>query len=102
MPLIQYPDVVLMAHWYHLWKDKDKSIENILESEKVDLSRVIFLDLVRNDYLPNYFRNSNVGMFPNRIEGGTNLVLMEYIACGKLAKAHIPHTAIDPITMIRL
>jgi glycosyltransferase involved in cell wall biosynthesis len=28
---------------------------------------------------------SDVGLFPNRCEGGTNLVLMEYMACGKPA-----------------
>src|SRR5262249_4679545 len=25
----------------------------------------------------------DVGLFPNRCEGGTNLVMMEYMACGK-------------------
>ena len=29
------------------------------------------------------YRNTDVGVFPNRCEGGTNLVLMEYMACGK-------------------
>ncbi len=29
------------------------------------------------------YHNSDVGLFPNRCEGGTNLVLMEYMACGK-------------------
>jgi len=29
------------------------------------------------------YRNSDVGLFPNRCEGGANLVLMEYMACGK-------------------
>jgi hypothetical protein len=28
-------------------------------------------------------RNTNVGFFPNRCEGGTSLVLMEYMACGR-------------------
>jgi len=26
-----------------------------------------------------------VGLFPNRVEGGNNMVLMEYMACGKPA-----------------
>jgi len=30
-----------------------------------------------------------VGLFPNRCEGGTNLILMEYMACGKPAIATI-------------
>ena len=37
--------------------------------------------------MPALFRNTDVGLFPNRCEGGTNLVLMEYMACGKPAIA---------------
>ena len=33
------------------------------------------------------YQNSDVGLFPNRCEGGTNLVLMEYMACGRPAIA---------------
>ena len=29
------------------------------------------------------FARTDLGIFPNRCEGGTNLVLMEYMACGK-------------------
>jgi glycosyltransferase involved in cell wall biosynthesis len=29
------------------------------------------------------YRNTDIGIFPNRCEGGTNLVMMEYMACGK-------------------
>ncbi len=29
------------------------------------------------------YKNTDIGLFPNRCEGGTNLVLMEYMACGK-------------------
>lgn len=33
------------------------------------------------------YRNSDVGLFPSRCEGGTNLMLMEYMACGRPAIA---------------
>ena len=36
-----------------------------------------------NEILPRIYQNTDVGLFPNRCEGGTNLVLMEYMACGK-------------------
>ncbi len=39
--------------------------------------------------LANEMRNTDVGLFPNRCEGGTNLVLMEYLACGKPAVANL-------------
>lgn len=34
---------------------------------------------------------TDLGVFPNRCEGGTNLVLMEYLACGKPAIATTGH-----------
>jgi hypothetical protein len=33
--------------------------------------------------------NTDVGLFPNRCEGGTNLVLMEYAALGRLVIANV-------------
>jgi glycosyltransferase involved in cell wall biosynthesis len=29
------------------------------------------------------YKQTDIGIFPNRCEGGTNLVLMEYMACAK-------------------
>jgi glycosyltransferase involved in cell wall biosynthesis len=40
-----------------------------------------------NDELATVYGNSDVGLFPNRCEGATNLVLMEYMACGRPAIA---------------
>src|SRR5678815_3796176 len=33
--------------------------------------------------------NTDCGLFPNRCEGGTNLVLMEYAACGGIVVANL-------------
>jgi glycosyltransferase involved in cell wall biosynthesis len=33
--------------------------------------------------LADIMRSTDLGVFPNRCEGGTNLVLMEYLACGR-------------------
>jgi glycosyltransferase involved in cell wall biosynthesis len=43
-----------------------------------------YLDLgpVPNSQLPPILRDMDVGIFPNRGEGGTNLVAMECMACG--------------------
>jgi glycosyltransferase involved in cell wall biosynthesis len=35
--------------------------------------------------MPEIIAQTDIGVFPNRCEGGTNLVLMEYMACGKPA-----------------
>ena len=37
--------------------------------------------------MAHIYKNSDIGLFPNRCEGGTNLMLMEYMACGKPAIA---------------
>jgi len=43
--------------------------------------------------LANEMRNTDFGVFPNRCEGGTNLVLMEYASCGRpvVANFHTGH-----------
>lgn len=51
----------------------------------VDLAKVKLLRRCPNALAAQYYKNSDVGLFPNRCEGGTNLVLMEYLACGKPA-----------------
>jgi glycosyltransferase involved in cell wall biosynthesis len=53
----------------------------------LDPSRIQTLDLVPNDMQRDIYKNTDIGIFPNRCEGGTNLVLMEYMACAKPAIA---------------
>ena len=33
--------------------------------------------------MPRIYQNTDVGVFPSRCEAGINLVMMEYMACGK-------------------
>jgi hypothetical protein len=39
--------------------------------------------------LAREMRNTDCGLFPNRCEGGTNLVLMEYLSCRRRAAANL-------------
>jgi len=39
--------------------------------------------------LASAMHSTDFGVFPNRCEGGTNLILMEYLACGKPAVASV-------------
>lgn len=48
----------------------------------IDATRVIDLGAVPNRAMPRILREADVGLFPNRAEGGTNLVAMECMACG--------------------
>ena len=71
-----------VPHNYRLL-DQEKLVEQALRSEFLDLSRVIPLAPRFNSQMAKVYKNTDIGLFPNRCEGGTNLVLMEYMACGK-------------------
>jgi glycosyltransferase involved in cell wall biosynthesis len=58
-------------------------INQVLADNGIDLGRVITCPQQLNFAMARTYRNTDVGLFPNRCEGGTNLVLMEYMACGK-------------------
>jgi tetratricopeptide (TPR) repeat protein len=102
----KYPDMILINAWYNLWPElltsmKHSShikyemegnswqefVSNVLMQNYIDLSRVFILPLTPSEKLRDIYLKSDVGLFPNRCEGGTNLVLMEYMACGKPAVA---------------
>jgi glycosyltransferase involved in cell wall biosynthesis len=60
-----------------------QSLQRWLGEAGVDLNRVELLPYVPHDELSTIYGNTDVGLFPNRCEGGTNLVMMEYMACGR-------------------
>lgn len=101
-------DVILINSWYNLWiysfmsmemsqfikfnpkklnnenvRDYIDTINGILLENGIDLEGVLTLPLYPNIMMPKIYKNSDIGLFPNRCEGGTNLVMMEYMACGK-------------------
>jgi glycosyltransferase involved in cell wall biosynthesis len=97
-----HPDVMLVNAWYNPWTfsmktmatspyikcsitgtDYLKTINNIFYENGIDLNRVINVMPRQNAQMARLYKNTDVGLFPNRCEGGTNLVLMEYMACGK-------------------
>ncbi|HVT83211.1 MAG TPA: glycosyltransferase family 4 protein [Phycisphaerae bacterium] len=98
----RHPDVFLINAWYNAWQASFDSMKaspylswpaasgnygeimsRILAHNGLDLSRVMILGPRTNALMARVYRNSDVGLFPNRCEGGTNLVMMEYMACGK-------------------
>lgn len=113
----KYKDVWLVAQWYNQWvfsynsmtrSDKitftpaDHALtqqEYVLDMGRtlvengIDPNRVILAPNTSQALAPILIRETDIGIFPNRIEGGTNLMLMEYMACGKpaIATAHTGH-----------
>ena len=102
----KYNDVVLLNAWHNSYTSTmeamniSKHIKYIYQGKNwteimrglylvngLDINRIITLPLVNNIEMAKIYSQTNVGLFPNRCEAGTNLVLMEYMACGKPAIA---------------
>lgn len=100
----RHPDVMLITAWHNHWDwcwetmfasqhiqydaeildlPNEQRIARVLSANGIDLNRVHILPVLDNAQFPSIYQNTDIGLFPNRCEGGTNLVLMEYMACGK-------------------
>ena len=98
----KYSDILLVNLWFNLWTpsmdtmnispyihfempgtDYFAAINHLLQINGIDHDRVITLPPLPNTQMSEIYKNTDIGLFPNRCEGGTNLVLMEYMACGK-------------------
>lgn len=62
----------------------DGAVDVIAWAAAAGVSRESFVDLgmIPNALTPLVLRQADVALFPNRAEGGTNLVAMEAMACG--------------------
>lgn len=97
----KYRDVLLVTAWNNPWPatarslemsrlvrfapttdDPLKMVEEFLSQNGIDLARTINLPPRANTSMARVYKQTDLGLFPNRCEGGTNLVLMEYMACG--------------------
>jgi glycosyltransferase involved in cell wall biosynthesis len=87
--MAQRIDAYLITSWNNPWP---KSAETMVKSYLIDpdnpldglpKERIISVPPVRNEEMPSLYRNTHVGVFPNRCEAGTNMVLTEYMACGR-------------------
>jgi glycosyltransferase involved in cell wall biosynthesis len=98
----RYPDVMLVAAWDNPWEFSINTMCNsphirfspsnapcvtavrrALCDNGVDVDRVVLLPSLSHEAMPRIYKNTDLALFPNRCEGGTNLVMMEYMACGK-------------------
>jgi glycosyltransferase involved in cell wall biosynthesis len=113
-----HPDAHLVCAWFNPWAElvgdmmvrsaltipachcPTQSIffENYMLTNGIPLNRFTVLPQCSQERLAAEMRHTNVGLFPNRCEGGTNLVLMEYAACGGkvIANALTGHADVAP------
>jgi glycosyltransferase involved in cell wall biosynthesis len=113
----QYPDMWLVNCWYNIWPEsmhlmthsahirfemRPSSWQDLMQHtyamNGLDASRIITCDLIPPELQRELYRNTDIGVFPNRCEGGTNLVLMEYMACGKPVIASYTSGHMDIVT----
>lgn len=95
------PDALLVTAWHGLNPELAKSLDAsgvappvlFTEDGKIDVrgwaksagigdNQIIDLGMTVNQLLPPILRDMDAAIFPNRAEGGTNLVAMECMACG--------------------
>lgn len=98
----RHQDVLLSCAWYNQWPFSLDTMElsnyiayNKREADCLDilretllnngipLQRVLLHPVLNNAQMREVYLDSDVGLFPNRGEGGNNLVMCEYMACGK-------------------
>lgn len=98
----RHDDVLLACAWHNQWPfslatmelsklityrhhegDCMELLAETLAANEIPLERVALHPLLDNQLMRQVYHNSDVGLFPNRGEGGNNLVMCEYMACGR-------------------
>jgi len=97
-----HPDALLVTAWHNPWPQAAQSLVSsphiehapgVAVDNKLDVAAWLvaeglpadsFVDLgpLANGETPPVLRDMDLAVFPNRCEGGTNLVAMEAMACG--------------------
>ena len=99
--LRRHPDAVLVTAWHSPWPQAARSLDHSGKAGPVPIngegrldvldwavrngipaSQIVDLGAIPNSHLPVVLREMDAAVFPNRGEGGTNLVAMECMACG--------------------
>ncbi len=97
----RHPEAMLMAAWHQPWSslvagavgipgmepprpsaDGTPDIVGWAAANAIPPDAVIPIGPTPNIAMPHVIREADVALFPNRAEGGTNLVAMECMACG--------------------
>ena len=96
-----HADAVLLTGWHNPWRQSIASmsqswlveVKNPLEG--LPLDRVISLPAMPNEKTPDIYKLAHVGLFPNRCEAGTNMVMAEFMACQRAVIATAAHGHLD-------
>lgn len=97
----RHPETLLVTAWHCPWRELARSLDvsglvspvrfdpggrvdvaSWAVENGIDPTQILDLGPVANHQMPAILREMDVAIFPNRCEGGTNLVAMECMACG--------------------
>jgi glycosyltransferase involved in cell wall biosynthesis len=97
----RHPDALLVTAWHSPWPKVARTLDvsglaapvpfagsgaadvtGWAVASGVPANQILDLGLIPNASMPPVLREMDVALFPNRCEGGTNLVAMECMACG--------------------
>ena len=98
----KHPEALLITSWRSAWEksiaptinasglcqplvieeDFGVALDNWVLANGVDRRQFVNLACAPNQLMPEVLREVDLAVFPNRCEGGTNLVAMEALACG--------------------
>lgn len=98
----RHNDAWLSCSWYNQWPSSIKTMQqtNLIDFKwrevechdllldtllrnGLDTSRILLHPPFKNPRMPLIYTESDIGIFPNRCEGGNNMVMCEYMACGR-------------------
>ena len=78
-----HADAELVCAWWNPWPELAHGAMRAAELTEQDFSGFTLLPRLGQHDLALEMANTDVGLFPNRCEGGTNLVMMEYAALNR-------------------
>ncbi|OGU14023.1 MAG: glycosyl transferase family 1 [Geobacteraceae bacterium GWC2_53_11] len=73
-------------------------LQRTLHENGIPPERVYLAPLVDNTQIQQIYQQTDIGIFPNRCEGGNNMVMCEYMACGRTVIASDATGHADVIT----
>lgn len=84
---------------FHFSNDDCQTIlQRTLHENSIPMERVYLAPLIDNSLINQIYQQTDIGFFPNRCEGGNNMVMCEYMACGRTVIASDTTGHADVIT----
>lgn len=98
----RHDDVYLACSWMNMWpfsvatmgqsryiqfsateEECMTILQCTLDQNGIPADRVYLAPLIDNTLIRQIYQQTDIGIFPNRCEGGNNMVMCEYMACGR-------------------